>query len=177
MTEPDDENEVFIIDCEPDPPNKKIDNLMNVINILSNGNEIFTTKFICKKDTPWFKDMQDYSASPDDAIKRFSTYHPKIEGYDCQLIRSAMGFWCGFVYLPEAHPDYDKKVEEIDISCCYNKLVKISQGIFGFTCNGALDLIPARHFKDWRKKKATYKSFPFVLNKIKELALEFKKRE
>jgi hypothetical protein len=143
---------------------------IGVLDMMGRGYEVYTNPKIMQKSAPWFSDIQSYPATPEDSIKRFEIYHPKFNGIDCQMTRSNMGFWCAIVHLPNTHKLFKKETSEFKIKN-FERLRKFSDGVFGFSCDSDIDLVPVRDYKNWRqfKAKKSYKKYLVVKAKLEEL--------
>lgn len=122
-------------------------------------------------DKPWLTE-------PDDHL--FESH-----GYVCHAVRrKQLGFWCGYLYLPQGHPDFGKWYDAVEVGVHGGLTYAELEGdawCFGFDCG---------HFDDWSpkvdklyegdrypNKEATYKTLQFVINELDNLAKQFKERE
>ena len=82
---------------------------------------------------------------------------------------------CGYIYLPESHPDYGKTYDEIGIDV-HGGLTFSESGKFGFDCAHAGDFQPGltpRH----RLSDEVYRTVDFVLAELQKLAEQFDRRK
>ena len=82
----------------------------------------------------------------DDDIDRFplNTYHFELDGYKCNIKRNNYWSYCGYVELPETHPDclkdFDESLEDnIEV---HGGVTYINGNVFGFDCSHCYDISP-----------------------------------
>jgi len=80
---------------------------------------------------------------------------------------------CGYIYLPESHPDYGKTYHDLDVYV-HGGLTFSENGRFGFDCAHAGDYEPGNtaHFDG-----DVYRTVDFVLEELHKLAEQFDRRK
>jgi len=80
---------------------------------------------------------------------------------------------CGYIYLPESHPDYGKTYHDLDVDV-HGGLTFSEDGKFGFDCAHAGDYEPGNtyHFDG-----DMYRTVDFVLAELHKLAEQFDRRK
>lgn len=106
-------------------------------------------------------------------------------GYVCHAVRrQQLGFWCGYIYIPMAHPYAGLWHDAVGLDVHGGLTYAEKEGeswCFGFDCG---------HYDDWSPKldkvfadgnyasgQATYKTLDFVINELDSLAKQLKERE
>lgn len=114
----------------------------------------------------------------------------EYSGFPCILQRGPMGVWCGYVGVPEDHPDFKKHYnsieEEIDVhggltyasECnghiCHKTDKDEERWWLGFDCGHAYDLTPLIPV-DLRLGRA-YKTITYAKEETKKLADQLRRR-
>lgn len=128
----------------------------------------------------WSEDLKKYPNTPEHIIKYPELYKFIYNGYECELKRNLMLAWCGYVTVPSDHKDYNKDYDDINIDV-HGGITYSSFGTFGFDCIHGGDLSPEINhplvYRPSCNTFGTYKDYAFVVNEIKKMADEFKKRE
>jgi hypothetical protein len=138
---------------------------------------------------PWDEDLQKYPYDEQDRRENPEKYEVEFYGYRCTLKRHpAFYTWNGYIHLPENHPDYHKKYEDIEktISVHGDLTYGDGNGVFGFDCGHLDDRSPGGEAIDAQMglslssflfRSRTYKDRDFVLEELKNMARQFKQRE
>src|SRR3972149_5576228 len=100
-------------------------------------------------------------------------------GYKGEIKRNFMWIYCGYVYLPEGHPDFHKSTFALESEIVvHGDLTFGSKGKFGFDCGHSEDLIPIDktigYIFPYEKH---YWTFEEVKREIENMARQFKLRE
>lgn len=129
----------------------------------------------------WDKDIDKY---PLDEYTFESTC-----GYICEIKRNNNWIYCGYVQLPENHPDFDKEYNDIQDIHVHGDLTFGENGKFGFDCGHILkgDISPQDEtLKITNPMESTvltslhgnecyhYWTFDEVKNELENLANQFK---
>jgi hypothetical protein len=95
------------------------------------------------------------------------------QGYKCEVKRmSELGHLCGYVTLPDHHPDTGKHYDMIKVDV-HGGLTFADGNKFGFDCAHYGDLVPALPILD----VGEYRTMEWVIEETKRLADQFKARE
>lgn len=95
------------------------------------------------------------------------------QGYKCEVKRVAnLGHLCGYVTLPDNHPDVGKAYDDIDVSV-HGGLTFGGCNTYGFDCAHLGDLIPFNPIDE----QGVYRTMEWVIEETKRLADQFKARE
>lgn len=99
------------------------------------------------------------------------------EGYRCEIKRhNSLGFLCGYVFVPEGHPDFGKHYDDVDVTV-HGGLTYANGGCFGFDCGHAGDLTPAFENMLESSMGDVYRNMDYVRGQLRSLARQFKDRE
>jgi hypothetical protein len=107
----------------------------------------------------------------------------KETGYKCEIKRHPeVKHLCGYVYLPESHPDYGKEYDDIDIvihgDLTYGGSSDYIKGKFGFDCAHDGDLTPTiLSVYPEAAQRNIYRNWDYVKNEVLNMAKQFKERE
>ena len=78
---------------------------------------------------------------PDKTVEKWN-----YRDLDCAIVKTDMGTWCGYVRVPEGHPDERKDYDEVDVNvhggCTFRCKAKEGGSWFGFDCAHAGDYVP-----------------------------------
>jgi len=110
--------------------------------------------------------------------------------YKCEIKRTRMGNLCGYVYIPEDHPLYEKiKMDDNEIEC-HGGITYTSEfgeiGKIGFDCAHCYDLIPYRSdyvnsllsmFEKYRLPTITYKNIDYVMDECCSIVDQLKEKQ
>ena len=124
-------------------------------------------------------------------IKQEGNYKEWIHqpsGYKCEIKRiifecydglSDGGYLCGYVTIPESHPDYGKDYEESDIDIdVHGGLTYRRDGKYGFNCAHLGDMRPFSEQRyDFDNIAAEYRDMEYVTREVNSMADQFYKRE
>ena len=125
---------------------------------------------------PWTADLQEHSIEASTCAYNLDTPYWFIhKNYICNIKRTpSIKIWCGYVYIPQGHPCFDKFYENIDVDIHggltfdgHKELNGIDYYVVGFDCAHVGDIIPENlvHFED-----ATYKDYNFIKQETINLA-------
>jgi len=116
--------------------------------------------------------LTDVQNHPEDVFN-FRTVH----GYKGLIQRNEMyGYYCGYIYLPENHRDYDKEFNDLGEIKVYGGVTWAENGEIGFDCNhGLIDFKPlGDHII---LEKTHFMTFEMVKTQLELMSDQFKKRE
>ena len=112
-------------------------------------------------DKPW-------EDEPDHLLTEHLGYVLEIKRHD------VFKHLCGYIYLPETHPDYGKKYGALSDMDVHGGLTFSQNGCFGFDCAHAGDFEPGNGFQD---EGNVYRTVDFVLEELHKLAEQFDRRK
>ena len=109
--------------------------------------------------------------------------------YSCFILRNAHGNWCGYVGVPNGHPNYGKDRDEFDVHGGITYSDKCSPPIchipkegmpedvwwLGFDTAHAYDFSPSRWLSSFTGD--IYRNMEYTINETKSLAEQLKKLE
>jgi len=135
----------------------------------------------------------------DEDINRYPNGEYPFEhcGYQCKLVRKLHSWtWCGYVTLPETHPDFSTSYEDLGVHFnVHGGLTFGEDGTFGFDTSHLGDIIPSQFVNIQRviveaceageaikrvmnkDDSRHYWTYEEVEKELKSLAEQFKKRE
>jgi hypothetical protein len=129
-------------------------------------------------------DRKEWAAGPWD--DEADAYRWTAHGLECNLLRNQLGAWCGYVAVPETHPDYRVDYYDLDYDVHYGLTYGaesdwVKDGIsykrpfsFGFDCAHLGDLVPyttAKHYRDYGiSRDSTYRTVEWVATQTEWLA-------
>lgn len=96
------------------------------------------------------------------------------KGWQCQIVKTPVGIFCGYVSIPESHPCFEKHYGGLDLSSIdvhggltfsKNGLHGVEGWWVGFDRAHTWDLVPG--MIDY--PGSTYKDFPYVLSEVQNL--------
>jgi hypothetical protein len=113
-------------------------------------------------------------------------------GYPCLMIRhDTYGHWCGYVGVPETHPDYGKDYDEPEVEvhggltyarACRGDVCHVPEPgesdhvwWFGFDCAHAWDISPGLRLGGMLPE-STYRDLPYVKAETNKLAEQLHQR-
>jgi hypothetical protein len=115
----------------------------------------------------------------------------KHAGLDCLAIRQSHGAWCGYVGVPEGHPDFGKGYDDVpvdvhggltyadscrDIVCHLVDNEQEKRWWFGFDCVHGWDYAPLMPGAAFFSDIESYKDVPYVHEELEKLAEQLKAR-
>jgi hypothetical protein len=107
-------------------------------------------------------------------------------GYKCEIKRNNFSAYCGYVTIPNTHPDFGTHDMDMDVDIHGGLTYSDETGKFGFDCAHMNDIVPALEtlnktmpdlFKKFGNEEKHYWTFEEVENEVKKLAQTFKERE
>lgn len=111
-----------------------------------------------------------------------------IDGYTCKIKRNVSWSYCGYIHLPESHPDFHKRYQDIDKEIVVHGDLTFGNGngVFGFDCHhilmgdiSPLDFSPGvAEFSllDLSNKNGHYWTYDEVKQQLESLVAQFKAR-
>ncbi len=119
----------------------------------------------------WKVDRNGWPAGPWDEEGDFAQF--EHAGVACQLLRTHLGAWCGYVSVPEGHPLYGAHYDDVNVDVhgglTYGDTSKFKGPgwWFGFDCSHFGDLIP---YLAGRITGAEYRTVAFAEKETRRLA-------
>lgn len=115
-------------------------------------------------------------------------------GLDCLVVRNSMGAWCGYVGLPEGHPQYRKHYDEVYVdldidvhggltyahTCrppiCHTAAEAAHEPVWwvGFDCLHLGDDAPGRSFRAAAFGHEEYRDIDYVRGEVTKLARQLR---
>lgn len=113
-------------------------------------------------------------------------------GLACLLVRNHMGAWCGYVGVPEEHPDFKKEYDNVDVkvhggltyaNLCQGGICHVPDpGMpetvwwLGFDCGHCDDLMPGFDLPSLRHRIGAYRTQAYVEREVRNLAVQLARR-
>jgi len=142
-------------------------------------------------------DKSEWARGPWDDEPDKKQWQDKATGYACMIRRNMVGALCGYVGVPEGHPDYGKDYDDVGVTAhgglnfaghcqpgdesealCHVVEEGEDDKVWwlGFDCSHCYDLMPAsRPLFD--ASGDIYRDFPFVESEVESLALQLGTRQ
>lgn len=98
-------------------------------------------------------------------------------GYHCTAKRNMTGAWCGYVKLPDTHPDYGTSYDDLYSISVHGGLTYSEGGEFGFDCGHGGDISPMVSLLVGAHPDDRYRNIGYVIKEIMSMAEQFKERE
>lgn len=96
------------------------------------------------------------------------------EDYKCKILRSHMGMWCGYVFIPKSHPMYGKNYDDVNVEV-HGGLTfgepSDEEWVLGFDCGHAGDFIPGMKEFILEKNSSGYQ-YPVNVYRDKEYVIK-----
>mmetsp|Transcript_83204 Transcript_83204/g.231571 ORF Transcript_83204/g.231571 Transcript_83204/m.231571 type:complete len:236 (+) Transcript_83204:20-727(+) len=131
---------------------------ISTAQLLSEAEHQELLQWAVREEGPWRDDLSRYPGPLGAALGRQGVaaagaaergeepYRPSVHGYDCELFRNEFLAWCGAVQLPQGHPDFGKRPNELNGHLKVHgglAIADVKSGRLEFDCNhGTTDLIP-----------------------------------
>ncbi|KAL9658233.1 hypothetical protein ABK040_012492 [Willaertia magna] len=137
---------------------------------------MFSLKLV--PEGPWSEDLKNFPGSKNDLENNPEKYTFHYSGFKCWAKRAVYFHWCGYIQLPETHPDFGKSYDELgDINVHEELTYSDGNGVFGYDCAHYYDIVPVwTDIYGGAPSGATYKDIEFVKNQLKEMAKQFLER-
>jgi hypothetical protein len=113
-------------------------------------------------------------------------------GYACLIVRNHMGALCGYVGIPEDHPDFEADCMNVDIKAhggvnycghCFGPICHVPEpGMpdnvwwFGFDCGHGYDFLPAHERILKVLSSGVYRDIAYVTQEVERLADQLRER-
>lgn len=125
-------------------------------------------------------DLERYPSTQLDLTERPELYNFTYNGYQCSIRRNMLKAWCGYVQLPDTHPDSDKDYDDLNEGDIPMELTYGEDRTYGFdNAHLSVDLVPGMpdQLSMSFAKNATYKDRHHTVTQVITLADWFKLRE
>eukprot|EP00929_Paragymnodinium_shiwhaense_P094381 TRINITY_DN54914_c0_g1_i1.p1 TRINITY_DN54914_c0_g1~~TRINITY_DN54914_c0_g1_i1.p1 ORF type:complete len:266 (+),score=77.64 TRINITY_DN54914_c0_g1_i1:71-868(+) len=135
---------------------------VSTAQLLSDDQHGELLEWVARENGPWTEDVREFPGPQpgqhvEEASSEAELYKPALSGFHCEIFRNEYLAWCASLQLPEDHPDFGRRPNELlGQITVHGGLTSAEQhkGRFCFDCNHtSTDLVPYAAFVSRKNDK------------------------